>query len=58
MKEVIYILTIEDKEKAVLRFLKIAPQYSNEEIAHIFKLSLERIAQLRKEFDAKKRGGV
>lgn len=52
MKEVIYILTVKQKEKAVLRFLKIHPEYSNERIASIFKLPLERIAQLRKELNA------
>ena len=45
----------EEKEKAVIRFFKVAPDYSNEQISQIFKLAPERIARLRAEIDTESR---
>jgi len=46
---------IVDKEKAILRFFRIVPDYTNERIAEIFRIPLERVVELRKQFDANRR---
>lgn len=40
-----------EKEKAILRFLRIAPNYTNERISQIFRFAPERIDQLRAQID-------
>lgn len=49
-------VTDQEKEKAIIRLLRIAPYYTNERICYIFRFAPERMQRLRLRIDTANRG--